>query len=194
MERTEIRIAGTGGQGIILAGILLADAAVRDGKKVVQSQSYGPEARGGASQAEVIISSEEVDYPKVLEADILLCMSQEACDRYASKIKKEGILILDSTHVTRAPVIRAVRVPISERARQATGKEITANIVALGVLVGLTGVVSRESLEAAIRDRSPRGTAEMNLKALAIGLEMGLEEAQRQKQQSSRLKTSSPAK
>lgn len=171
MERTEIRIAGTGGQGVILAGILLADAAVRDRKKVVQSQSYGPEARGGASRAEVIISDGEIDYPKVLDADVLLCMSQEACDRYAPKIKKGGLLILDSTHVTRAPLVRAVRVPITELARQATGREITANILALGLLVGLTGIVSRESLEAAVRARAPRGTAEMNLKALAVGLE-----------------------
>jgi len=171
MERTEIRIAGTGGQGVILAGILLADAAVRDGKKVVQSQSYGPEARGGASRSEVIISNEEIDHPKVLDADVLLCMSQEACDLYAPKIKKGGLLILDSTSVTRAPLVRAVRVPITELARQATGREITANIVALGLLVGLTGVVSRESLEAAVRARAPRGTAEMNLKALAVGLE-----------------------
>ncbi len=171
MERTEIRIAGTGGQGVILAGILLAEAAVRDGKKVVQTQSYGPEARGGASRSEVIISDQEVDYPEVLEADILLCMSQEACDRYAGKLKKGGMLILDTVHVHRAPLVRAVRVPITELARQATGREITANIVALGLLAGLTGVVSRESLEAAVRARAPRGTAEMNLKALAVGLE-----------------------
>lgn len=176
MERTEVRIAGTGGQGVILAGILLADAAVRDGKKVVQSQSYGPEARGGASRAEVIISDEEIDYPKVLDADVLLCMSQEACDRYAPKIKKGGLLILDSTHVTRAPLVRAVWAPITELARQVTGKEITANIVALGLLVGLTGIVSRESLEAAVRARAPRGTAEMNLKALAAGLERARQE------------------
>ncbi len=171
MERTEIRIAGTGGQGVILAGILLADAAVRDGRKVVQTQSYGPEARGGASRSEVIISDDDIDYPKVLEADILLCMSQEACDRYAGKLRKGGMLILDTVHVYRVPLLRAVQVPITELARQATGREITANIVALGLLVGLTGVVSRESLEAAIRARAPRGTAEMNLRAMAAGLE-----------------------
>jgi 2-oxoglutarate ferredoxin oxidoreductase subunit gamma len=156
---------------VILAGILLAEAAVRDGKKVVQTQSYGPEARGGASRSEVIISDQEVDYPEVLEADILLCMSQEACDRYAGKLKKGGMLILDTVYVHRAPLVRAVRVPITELARQATGREITANIVALGLLAGLTAVVSRESLEAAVRARAPRGTTEINLKALAVGLE-----------------------
>lgn len=171
MERTEIRIAGTGGQGVILAGILLAEAAVRDGKKVVQTQSYGPEARGGASRSEVIISDQEIDYPEVLEADILLCISQEACDRYAGKLKKGGLLILDTVHVHRAPLIRAVRVPITELARQATGREITANIVALGLLAGLTGVVSQGALESAVRARVPRGTAAINLQALAVGWE-----------------------
>lgn len=170
MERTEVRIAGTGGQGVVLAGILLAEAAVRDGKKVVQSQSYGPEARGGASRAEVIISDEKIDYPKVLDTDVLLCMSQEACDRYAGKLKKGGVLILDSTHVTCAPLVRAVWAPITELARQEVGREITANIVALGLLVGLTGIVSQESLEAAVRARAPAGTVGMNLKALAVGL------------------------
>ncbi|MCS7178545.1 MAG: 2-oxoacid:acceptor oxidoreductase family protein [Anaerolineae bacterium] len=171
MDRTEIRIAGTGGQGVILAGILLAEAAVRDGKQVVQTQAYGPSARGSASRSEVIISDQEIDYPEVLDADILLCLSQDACDRYASRLKKGGMLILDTTHVYRAPLIGAVRVPITELARQATGREITANMVALGLLVGLTGVVSRESLEAAVRARAPDGTVEINLKALEVGLE-----------------------
>ncbi|HEC34568.1 MAG TPA: 2-oxoacid:ferredoxin oxidoreductase subunit gamma [Chloroflexi bacterium] len=170
-RRIEIRLAGTGGQGIILAGILLADAAVRDGKNVAQTQSYGPEARGGASRAEVIISDQEIYYPKVLRADALLCMSQEACDRYAEQMRESGLLILDAEHVTRAPTTMAVRVPISELARQATGREITANVTALGLLAGLTRVVSQKALEAAVRTRTPRGTEEINLKALAAGFE-----------------------
>ena len=168
-ERIEIRLAGTGGQGMILAGILLADAAVRDGKQVAQTQSYGPEARGGASRAEVIISERQVHYPKVLEADILLCMSQQACDCYAGEVRENALLILDATYVTRAPTVHAVRLPITEAAQEATGREITANVVALGLLVGLTEVVSREALEAAVQDRAPRGTEEVNLKALARG-------------------------
>lgn len=169
MERIEIRLAGTGGQGVILAGILLADAALRDGKRVVQTQSYGPEARGGASRAEVVISDEEIHYPKVLSADVLVCLSQEACDRYADELKKGGCLILDTTQVGRAPTTHAVRVPITEIARETTGREITANMVALGLLAGLTEVVSRRSLEEAVQERAPRGTAEINLKALAAG-------------------------
>ncbi len=170
-RRYEVRLVGTGGQGAILAGILLAEAAIRDGKNVVQSQSYGPEARGGASRAEVVISDGEIYYPKVIQANITLCMSQEACDRYGGQMCKGGLLILDDDHVTRAPTTRAVRVPMSSLAREVTGREITANVVGLGLLAALTGTVSREALEAAIRERAPRGTADINLKALAAGYE-----------------------
>ncbi len=171
-RRCEVRLAGTGGQGAILAGILLAEAAIRDGKNVVQTQSYGPEARGGASRSEVVICNGEIHYPKVITADITLCMSQEACDRYGEHTRRDGLLILDADHVTRAPTTRAVRVPMTTLARDVAGREIVANVVGLGLLVGLTGIVSREALEAAVRDRAPRGTASINLKALAAGFEM----------------------
>jgi 2-oxoglutarate ferredoxin oxidoreductase subunit gamma len=170
-RQCEVRLGGTGGQGVILAGILLAEAAIRDGKNVAQTQSYGPEARGGASRSEVVISDGEIHYPKVLQADITLCMSQEACDLYGRQVRKGGLLILDANHVTRAPTTRAVRVPMTRLAQDVTGREIGANVVGLGVLAGLTGIVSREALEAAIRDRAPRGTADVNLKALAAGFE-----------------------
>jgi len=170
-RRYEVRLAGTGGQGAILAGILLAEAAIRDGKNAVQTQSYGPEARGGASRSEVVISDGEIHHPKVIQADITLCMSQEACDRYGCQMRKGGLLILDTDHVTRAPTTRAVRVPMTTLAREVTGREIVANVVGLGVLVGLTGIVSREAMEAAVRDRVPRGTESLNLKALAAGFE-----------------------
>ncbi|HET91944.1 MAG TPA: 2-oxoacid:ferredoxin oxidoreductase subunit gamma [Chloroflexi bacterium] len=172
-RRYEVRLAGTGGQGAILAGILLADAAIRDGKNVVQTQSYGPEARGGASRAEVVISDGDIHYPKVLQSDIILCMSQEACDRYGGQIREGGLLILDQDHVSRAPTTRAVRAPLTSLARQATGREIVANVVGLGMLTALTGIVSREAMEAAVRDRAPKGTADLNLKALAVGFAEG---------------------
>ena len=168
-RRYEVRLGGTGGQGAILAGILLAEAAIRDHMNVTQTQSYGPEARGGASRSEVVISDGEIYYPKVIVADLTLCMSQEACDRYGGQVRPGGLLILDSDHVTRAPTTRAVRVPMTTIAREVTGREIAANVVGLGVLAGLTGIVSREALEAAVRDRAPRGTADLNLKALAAG-------------------------
>lgn len=170
-RRYEVRLAGTGGQGAILAGILLAEAAIRDGKNVTQTQSYGPEARGGASRSEVVISEGEIHYPKVIRADITLCMSQEACDRYGGQMRRDGLLILDADHVTRAQTTRAVRVPMTTLAREVTGRGITANVVGLGLLAGLTRIISREALEAAVRDRVPRGTADANLKALAAGYE-----------------------
>ena len=168
-RRYEIRLAGTGGQGAILAGMILADAAIRDNRNAVQTQSYGPEARGGASRSEIVISAGEVDYPKVLEPDITICMSQEACDRYSTQMRKDGLLILDSDHVSRAPTTRAVRVPLTSLAREVTGRAITANVVGLGLLAELTGIVSRESLEQAVRARAPEGTEEVNRKALAAG-------------------------
>ena len=170
LQRTEIRLAGEGGQGMILAGIILAEAAaIYDGKNVVQTQSYGPEARGGASKSEVIIADGEIDYPEVISADMLMVMSQEACDKYASTLKKSGLLIVDPDKVGRVPTTRAVKVPIVKLAVEATGKAITANVVALGVLVGLTQVVSCDAIEKAVTARAPKGTEELNRTALAAG-------------------------
>ena len=169
-QRTEIRLAGEGGQGMILAGIILAEAAAMyDGKNVVQTQSYGPEARGGASKSEVIIAEGEIDYPEVISADVLIVMSQEACDKYAAALKKSGVLIVDQDKVGRVPTTRAIKAPIVKLAVETTGKTITANAVALGVLVGLTQVVSREAIEKAVTARAPKGTEEMNRAALAAG-------------------------
>jgi 2-oxoglutarate ferredoxin oxidoreductase subunit gamma len=168
-DRCEIRLAGTGGQGAILAGIVLAAAATRDGKNVVQSQSYGPEARGGASRSEVVISNREIDFPKVLAPNVTVCLSQEACDRYARRTVRGGLLILDTDRVTRAPTVRAVGLPLASLAQQSAGREVAANIVALGVLGGITDIVSRASLERAVREHAPRGTVDANLEALDAG-------------------------
>jgi 2-oxoglutarate ferredoxin oxidoreductase subunit gamma len=170
LDRTEIRLAGEGGQGMILAGIILAEAAaIYDQKNAVQTQSYGPESRGGASKAEVIISQAEIDYPEVIAADVLVALSQEACDKYASNLKKDGLLIVDSDKVGRVPVSQALKFPITRMATESTGNAITANVVALGVLVGLTGVVSRQAIEKAVTIRAPKGTEELNLTALNTG-------------------------
>ena len=170
--RTEIRLAGEGGQGMILAGIILAEAAsIYDGKMAVQTQSYGPEARGGASKSEVVIAAGEIDHPEVLSADVVVTLSQEAFDKYASSVKPGGLLIVDEEAVQSILVPGAIKVPISRLALKKTGKPITANTVALGVLVGLTGVVSREAIEKAVSARAPRGTEEMNHKALEAGFE-----------------------
>ncbi|GAW91933.1 2-oxoacid:acceptor oxidoreductase family protein [Calderihabitans maritimus] len=171
----EIRISGSGGQGIILAGIILAEAAMLDGKNVVQTQSYGPEARGGASKAEIIIADDFIDYPKVFLADIQLALTQEACDQYAGLIKRNGILIVDEDKVSNLPSTAAqvYQFPIVRLAKEKVGKEQTANMVALGVLVSITGVVSREALEQAVEARVPSSWKEVNQEAISLGWELG---------------------
>jgi 2-oxoglutarate ferredoxin oxidoreductase subunit gamma len=169
-NRTEVRLAGEGGQGMILAGIILAEAAaIYDGKMAVQTQSYGPEARGGASKSEVVIADGEIDHPEVLSADVVVTLSQEAYDKYAATVKAGGLLIVDDEKVSQIRVADAVKIPVSRLAFEVTGKTITANTVALGVLVGLTGMVSRQAIEKAVTARAPRGTEEMNRKALEAG-------------------------
>jgi 2-oxoglutarate ferredoxin oxidoreductase subunit gamma len=176
IDRFEVRLAGAGGQGLILAGLILAEAvAIHDGRNAVQTQSYGPEARGGASKSEVIISDGRIDYPKVMSADLLLALSQEACDEYFFSLAPDGTLIVDSDLVERVPSSRAVEVPITRIAQEATGRAITANIVGLGLVGGLTGIVSRQALEKAVAARVPQGTAELNIKAVAAGWEAALE-------------------
>lgn len=172
-KRTEIRLAGEGGQGMILAGIILAEAAaIYDGKQAVQTQSYGPEARGGASKSEVVISDGEIDHPEVLAADAVVTLSQEACSKYAASVRPGGLLIVDEEKAAHIPVAGAIKLPITRLAFENTGKTITANSVALGVLVGLTGVVSRQALEKAVAARVPKGTEEMNRRAIAVGFAM----------------------
>ncbi|MBP8613297.1 MAG: 2-oxoacid:acceptor oxidoreductase family protein [Firmicutes bacterium] len=171
--RLELRFAGEGGQGLITAGIILAEACAEyTDLNAIQTQSYGPESRGGASRADVIISTEEIDYPEVKNPDILLVMAQEAADKYASSIKPGGTIVVDSTYVKLPSKegVRVVEYAISEKARE-LGREIVANIVALGLIVGLTEVVPQEAVIAAILDRVPKGTEELNKKAFSAGLE-----------------------
>ena len=170
MKRTEIRLAGEGGQGMILAGIILAEAAaIYDGKQAVQTQSYGPEARGGASKSEVVIADGEIDHPEVLEADVVVALSQEAYDKYGKNIKPGCLLIVDDEKVAEIQSADVIKVPVSRMALEITGKTITANTVALGVLVGLTDIVSRNAIEKAVATRAPKGTEEMNKAALEAG-------------------------
>jgi 2-oxoglutarate ferredoxin oxidoreductase subunit gamma len=168
-DRYEIRLAGEGGQGMILAGVILAEAAVCDGLNAVQTQDYGAEARGGASRSEVIIAHGEIDYPKPMMPDFLLCMSQEACDKFYSEVRDDGCIVVDTSNVSRIPSHRCMAVPISQIAEEVTGRRITASMVALGIIAGLSGVVTHEALEKAVRDRVPAGTEEMNLKAVDAG-------------------------
>jgi len=170
-DRYEIRLSGSGGQGIILMGIILAEAiGIHEGKFVAQTQSYGPEARGGSSKAEIIVSDSEIDYPKATRPDLLLAMNQSSCDEFYGDLKPEGTLIVDSTYVTQVPVSMAFQIPFTRIAREKFGREVVANIVALGALTQLTPVVSPKAIEAAVLERVPKGTEKLNRDALKAGI------------------------
>jgi len=171
--RKEIRLAGTGGQGLILAGVILAEAAgVYEGKKVIQTQSYGPEARGGASKTDVIISDEEILYPKARRVDILACLSQKSCDSYLKDLKEDGIIINDSFYVRTCNAKNCYKLPLSEQTRKRFGREIFMNIVLLGALSEVTKIVTLESLKKALETQVPPATLENNLLALDLGVEI----------------------
>ena len=170
MERMELRLSGSGGQGLITAGIILAEAALHDGLNAIQSQSYGPEARGGASKSEVIISDSEINYLKVNNCDILLSLTQLSCDEYLSSLKPGGILIIDdSIDLPLRDDIKIYKVPIIETATEKLKKTMVANIIALGVVYELTKLVSKDSLEKAVLGRVPKGTEILNKEALNAG-------------------------
>lgn len=170
MKQT-FRFSGTGGQGLITAGIILAEAALLDGKMAIQSQSYGPEARGGSSKAEVIISDEAIHFGRVMHPETLLVMSQEAADKYSADCTPDSLIITDSLFVENVPVsANRVDLPITRTAVSTCGKALFANIVALGAVAALTNCVSIESLTKAVLDRVPKGTEDANKKALAAGI------------------------
>lgn len=173
-QQLELRLSGSGGQGLITAGIILAEAALLDEKNAIQTQSYGPEARGGASKAEVIISDCAINFPKVTVPDMTISLTQVAADKYIKDTRKEGTIIIDSS--IQLPSDFQVKnmfcLPILQTAKEDVGKSIVANIVTLGVINGLTKIVSAESLEIAVKQRIPKGTESLNMKALAVGYEL----------------------
>ena len=171
-NRYEIRLSGSGGQGIITAAVILAEAAcVHEGKHVCQTQSYGPEARGGKSKAEVVISDTPIDYPKVIKMDFFVALNQASCDAYFYDFKPNGILLVDSTLVRQVPTSRVISIPFTRIARDEIGKEIVTNMVMLGAIAHFCDRVGYDSIEKAVLARVPKGTEEMNRKALAAGIE-----------------------
>jgi len=172
-DRFEIRFSGSGGQGLILAGVMLAQAmGVEDGKNVVQTQSYGPEARGGASRADVVVSNDTIYYPKPMGLDLLLALTQEACDTYYSDLKESGMLIIDSHLVHQPPTPDCYAFPFTEMAKNEIGHVMVANVISLGAIVGLTKLASKEAVKKVVKSRAPVGTEEKNLKALELGFKM----------------------
>ena len=174
--RVEIRFAGFGGQGIIKSGIITAAAAaVYGGKDAVQTQSYGPESRGGACKSEVVISDGEIDFPKVVEPDVLVVMSQHAYNEYAEKVKSGGTVIMDSDMIPNEQELanaKVFRVPATKIAEQ-LGRKIVANIVMLGAFAALTNVLDKDVLKESIKANIPKSTEELNLTAFEKGYEYG---------------------
>jgi 2-oxoglutarate ferredoxin oxidoreductase subunit gamma len=158
---------------MVFAGMILAEAiGVEDGKNVCQTQSYGPEARGGASRSDLVVSSREIYYPKPLKLDLLLALTQESCDTYFPALKEDGVLIVDSGLVTQLPNRQVYGFPFTQIARDELGTPMVANIVALGAIASLTKIVSKQGLLETVRKRAPKGTEERNLKAVEIGFEL----------------------
>lgn len=175
MAKLEFLLTGTGGQGLILAAIMLAEAGINAEQNVAQSQSYGPESRGGASRAEVIISNEAIYYPKVQNPNFVLTLSQEAYKKYGLQLDEDAILIVDNSQVTEVKPrsTNFYSLPITITARIQFGSEQSANVVALGVVASLSGNILWENVLQAVQQRAPKGTAELNIKALELGWQMG---------------------
>jgi 2-oxoglutarate ferredoxin oxidoreductase subunit gamma len=184
MSRFEIRLAGMGGQGIVMAGVMIGRAAsIFGGKHVTLAQSYGPESRGGASKTEVIVSDEPVDYPKVRKPNLIAIFSQEAYLKNLDDLNENAIVILDPDMVVEnASTInspRIFRIPATRTAEQ-LGKRIIANMVMVGAIVALTKMVELTAVQQAIAKYTPRGTEKLNLEAFKRGYELAIEKLGRQ--------------
>ncbi len=177
--RKEVLFSGFGGQGVILASVILGRAAaVYESLYAVQTQAYGPESRGGASKAEVVISDEPIDYPKTLEPDYAVFFSQEAYSKYLHTVKEGAKVIVESELVPHRDSdfekkLDVIALPLTEIAENTTGLSLTMNIMTLGLLTAWTDVVSREAIEKAVLDAVPHGTEEINRRALLKGFELG---------------------
>ena len=168
--RKQLRLSGSGGQGVITAAIILAEAAVAEGKEAVQSQSYGPEARGGASKSEVIIDDKPIFHPHVKRPGLVLAMTQKSADKYYTDLAEDGILVLDDDLVPNTPDFpHVIRIPITQLAINQVGKALFANIVALGAVAHITGIVKFDTVREVVTHRVPPHTVEQNIKALQIG-------------------------
>lgn len=176
-KRTEIRISGFGGQGVVLTGVILARAAaIYDDIQATQNQSHGAESRGGACISDVVISREKIDYPMCAAPEVLVAMSPEAASKHVALMKPGGVLIIDEDMVPEPPdggYSRLLKVPATRVAAEELQKRIVANMVMLGSLVAIEPVVSRDAIEQAVRASVPKGTEELNIQALRRGFELG---------------------
>jgi 2-oxoglutarate ferredoxin oxidoreductase subunit gamma len=173
-NRQEIIVTGFGGQGIILAGRILGQAAaLGDSKESTLVQSYGPESRGGACAAQVIISEEIIQYPYIKTPDLLVCMSQSAYEKYINELKPDGILLTDQDLVNPAGDRDYYSIPATRMAEE-LGRKMMANIIMIGFTTAVAGVISLEAAKDAVTDSVPKGTEKMNIQAFTKGYEYGL--------------------
>jgi len=173
MEKYRMVFSGSGGQGVITAAIILAEAAVlHEGLIAVQSQSYGAEARGGATRGDLIISEFPILFPKVTQPNVLVCLTQEAYDKFTPIIRPGGLLLSDDRFVEPRKKVdaRQVSLPMFQTVMEELGDPVAFNICMLGALMGLIGVVRVESILAVIAKRVPEAYVEMNGKALSLGV------------------------
>lgn len=164
--KKEIRICGFGGQGIILSGVILGEAAMRAGHEAVQTQSYGPEARGGAARSEVVIASEKIDFPRVLAPDVTVALSQPGYDRYLAGTGEDGGLVIVDRDLVEANGVTSL--PFTKTAEE-VGHKIVTNIVVLGYLSALLDVFPVRALEEAVLANVPKGTEDLNRRAITAG-------------------------
>lgn len=173
-NKASVKIAGFGGQGVVLASVILGRAAILDGKYSAQVASYGSESRGGECKAEVIVSEKQIDYPLVDKVQTLVVMSRPALAKYLDDLLPGGTLLVDPDMVTKLPErkdINVIKIPAA-RTADALGRRIFENMVMLGALQAKTKVVSEESLLKAIEEHVPPGTVEVNLKAAREGISL----------------------
>jgi 2-oxoglutarate ferredoxin oxidoreductase subunit gamma len=173
--RVEVRLAGSGGQGIGLAGLILAEAAILSGRNAAQSQAYGPESRGGASRSDVVIADGEIGFPKATRPDVLVALTREACERYRGEVRPGGLLLADRRAADAASGPLEVRVLPLEDAARRVGDPVAANMVALGALAVLTGLVAPAALERAVVARVGPRHRDLDLRALAAGAALARE-------------------
>jgi len=173
-DKIEIRISGLGGQGVVLAGRILGEAAVYSGKNAVQTQSYGAEARGSAAKSEVIISDGKIGFPMVRKCDILIAMSQEAVEKNVKDLKEGGLFLVDTTTVKSVPKIeaRTLKIPATETSTKVLGEKLCANMIMLGALVKITGMVNEEFMEKVISNTFPEKFVSINIEAYKKGKEL----------------------
>ena len=176
MSRKEIRIAGFGGQGIVLSGIIIGKAAaIFDNNFAALSQSYGPESRGGSCHAEIVISDEPIDYPYVIDPEVVVLLSQEAYNKFEKNLSEKALVIVDPdfVKVDRSKKFKHVTIQ-AQRMAQELGRKVVANIIVVGFLAAKSDIISREALKKAVLDSVPAGTVDFNTKAFELGYNYGI--------------------